>query len=40
MYLEYSLNGNVLHLPINYTNTDLFNFFTANFTAFSGKTER
>jgi len=39
MFLECSDWGTVLHLPINYANTDLFNFFTANFTAFSGKTE-
>jgi len=33
MFLECSGWGIVLHLIINYANTDLFNFFTANFTA-------
>jgi len=33
MFSECSGWGIVLHLLINYANTDLFNFFTTNFTA-------
>ena len=40
MYLECSLNGNVLHSHSFDTNTHLFNFFTANFTAESDETGR
>ena len=40
MFLECSHNGMVLHSHTFITNTHLFNFFTANFTAESDETGR
>jgi hypothetical protein len=39
MYLECSLDGTVLHSHTYYANTDLFDFFTAEFTAESPQIE-
>jgi len=40
MFLECSLIGKELHSHTFITNTHLFNFFTANFTAESDETRR